>query len=218
MLLQEERAIVTDIAGTTRDLLRETIQIDGLPLHIIDTAGLRKDVDRVEQIGIERARTAIDQADQVILVQDVRDTTPLASLWQKLIGDQPLPQSITLVRNKIDLSQQGPAIETTNQATCIMLSAKNHQGINLLRQHLQDCVGYSTTCEGGFSARRRHLDALHRAKQQLARGAEQLISHQAGELLAEDLRQAQNSLGEITGTFTSDDLLSRIFGSFCIGK
>ena len=217
-LAGHERAIVSNIAGTTRDLLQETIQIDGLPIHITDTAGLREAKDQIEQLGIERAKAAIEQADRLILVQDIKDKTPLAELWQQLMGNHPLPQQLTLVLNKIDLYQQKPTIEITPQATCITVSAKYQQGIDLIRQHLQNCAGYQMTSEGGFSARRRHLDALCRAQHQLARGAKQLAKQQAIELLAEDLRQAQNSLGEITGTFTSDDLLGRIFSTFCIGK
>jgi tRNA modification GTPase len=214
----QESAIVTDIAGTTRDVLKEMINIDGLPLHIIDTAGLRDSPDRVEQIGIERAVTAIGKADQVLLLQDAKDNTPAIKHWRKLMGEAPMPRQVTLVRNKIDLCNTQASKCIVDGITCIYLSAKLGHGMELLRDQLKHCVGYQTTTEGGFSARRRHLDALNRCQILLQEGSQQLAYSQAGELLAEDLRQAQECLSEITGTFTSDDLLGRIFGSFCIGK
>jgi len=217
-LAGQDRAIVTDIAGTTRDVLKEAIHIDGLPLHIVDTAGLRESPDKVEQIGIERAIAAIGQADQVLLLQDAQDPVPPAQHWQALMGNEPMPEQLTLVRNKIDLANCAPKVTQVDNLDCIYLSAKQDQGIDLLRQHLKHAVGYQATLEGGFSARRRHLDALQRCKQLLQDGAHQLAYSQAGELLAEDLRLAQECLNEITGSFTSDDLLGRIFGSFCIGK
>jgi tRNA modification GTPase len=214
----QESAIVTDIAGTTRDVLKEMINIDGLPLHIIDTAGLRDSPDKVEQIGIERAVTAIGKADQVLLLQDAKDNTPAIKHWRKLMGEAPMPRQVTLVRNKIDLCNTQASKCIVDGITCIYLSAKLGHGMELLRDQLKHCVGYQTTTEGGFSARRRHLDALNRCQILLQEGSQQLAYSQAGELLAEDLRQAQECLSEITGTFTSDDLLGRIFGSFCIGK
>ena len=217
-LAGQDRAIVTDIAGTTRDLLKETINIDGLPLHIIDTAGLRESPDKVEKIGIERAVRAIGQADQVILLQEASDTTDPKKHWQRLMGAQAMPSALTLVRNKIDLSDQLPNLTQVDGVDCIYVSAKHGQGLDLLRRQLKQVVGYQATLEGGFSARRRHLDALQRCASLLREGAEQLSYRQAGELLAEDLRLAQECLNEITGSFTSDDLLGRIFGSFCIGK
>ena len=217
-LAGQDRAIVTDIAGTTRDLLKESINIDGLPLHIIDTAGLRESPDKVEQIGIERAVEAIGQADQVILLQEASDTTTPQKHWQQLMGAQPIPSALTLVRNKIDLCDQLPNLTQVDGVDCIYVSAKHGQGLDLLRRQLKQVVGYQATLEGGFSARRRHLDALQRCASLLREGAEQLSYRQAGELLAEDLRLAQECLSEITGSFTSDDLLGRIFGSFCIGK
>ena len=217
-LAGQDRAIVTEIAGTTRDLLKESINIDGLPLHIIDTAGLRESPDKVEQIGIERAVEAIGQADQVILLQEASDTTTPQKHWQQLMGAQPMPSALTLVRNKIDLCDQLPNLTQVDGVDCIYVSAKHGQGLDLLRRQLKQVVGYQATLEGGFSARRRHLDALQRCASLLREGAEQLSYRQAGELLAEDLRLAQECLSEITGSFTSDDLLGRIFGSFCIGK
>ena len=217
-LAGQDRAIVTDIAGTTRDILKESINIDGLPLHIIDTAGLRNSPDRVEQIGIERAIEAISQADQVLLLQEAQDHCKPKDHWQKLMGAQPMPSQLTLVRNKIDLSEGLPQLTQVDDVDCIYLSAKDGQGLDLLRRQLKQVVGYQTTLEGGFSARRRHIDALQRCRLLLQEGSSQLAYSQAGELLAEDLRLAQECLNEITGSFTSDDLLGRIFGSFCIGK
>jgi len=217
-LAGQERAIVTDIAGTTRDILKESINIDGLPLHILDTAGLRESPDKVEKIGIARAIEAIGQADQILLLQDAQDNTSPQDHWQGLMGQQPMPNQLTLVRNKIDLSNSLPNLTQVDGVDCIYLSAKHGQGLDLLRSQLKQAVGYQATLEGGFSARRRHLDALKRCKLLLHDGANQLAYSQAGELLAEDLRLAQECLNEITGSFTSDDLLGRIFGSFCIGK
>ncbi len=218
VLAGQDRAIVTDIAGTTRDILKECINIDGLPLHILDTAGLRESPDQVEKIGIARAIEAIGQADQVLLLQEAKDETSPVAHWQKLMGSQPIPNNLTLVRNKIDLTNDLPKLTQVDGVDCIYVSAKQDQGIDLLRQQLKQVVGYQATLEGGFSARRRHLDALQRCHQLLLEGAAQLAYRQAGELLAEDLRLAQECLNEITGSFTSDDLLGRIFGSFCIGK
>jgi tRNA modification GTPase len=217
-LAGQDRAIVTDIAGTTRDLLKESINIDGLPLHIVDTAGLRESPDKVEQIGIERAMEAIGQADQILLLQDAQNLTSPQEHWQQLMGAQPMPSQITLVRNKIDLTNDLPNLTQVDGVDCIYLSAKQGLGLDLLRSQLKQAVGYRATLEGGFSARRRHLDALQRCRTLLQEGAAQLAYSQAGELLAEDLRLAQECLNEITGSFTSDDLLGRIFGSFCIGK
>ena len=217
-LAGQDRAIVTDIAGTTRDLLKESINIDGLPLHIVDTAGLRESPDRVEQIGIERAIEAIGQADQVLLLQDADDPVTPQGHWKSLMGAQPMPSQLTLIRNKIDLLDGLAKLTQVDGVNCIYLSAKGGQGLDLLRRQLKQVVGYQATLEGGFSARRRHLDALQRCRLLLQEGASQLAYSQAGELLAEDLRLAQECLNEITGSFTSDDLLGRIFGSFCIGK
>ncbi len=217
-LAGQDRAIVTDIAGTTRDILKETIHIDGLPLHIIDTAGLRESPDQVEQIGIERALKAIADADQILLLQDAQEKDTPAQLWQRLMPEQAMPAHITWVRNKIDLTGEQPCVSSGDAITCLQISAKQGLGMDKMRQYLKDCVGYNSTLEGGFSARRRHLDALQRAQAYLQTGADQLAYSAAGELLAEDLRQAQECLSEITGQFTSDDLLGRIFSSFCIGK
>ncbi|ODC04773.1 tRNA uridine-5-carboxymethylaminomethyl(34) synthesis GTPase MnmE [Terasakiispira papahanaumokuakeensis] len=215
-----ERAIVTDIAGTTRDVLREQIHIDGMPLHIIDTAGLRDTDDQVERIGVERAWQEIEQADRTLLLVDATDTpdTDPSKLWPDLLARLPHPEKLTVIRNKIDLTQEAVEFDLSTPPPVLRISAREGLGVDKLREHLKSVMGYQQTTEGGFSARRRHLDALHRARQQLEQGRDQLVSMGAGELLAEDLRQAQQALDEITGTFTADDLLGRIFGEFCIGK
>ncbi|MGQ7960196.1 tRNA uridine-5-carboxymethylaminomethyl(34) synthesis GTPase MnmE [Pseudomonas sp. SP16.1] len=220
-LAGREAAIVTDIAGTTRDVLREHIHIDGMPLHVVDTAGLRDTDDQVERIGVERALKAIGEADRVLLVVD--STAPEAAdpfaLWPEFLQQRPDPARVTLIRNKADLSGEAVALQTCADGhVTLSLSAKSADGLELLREHLKACMGYQQTAESGFSARRRHLQALHQAEQHLEHGRAQLTLMGAGELLAEDLRLAQQALGEITGAFSSDDLLGRIFSSFCIGK
>ena len=212
-LAQREAAIVTDVPGTTRDVLREAISIDGLPLHISDTAGLRDTAEPVERIGVERARAAIGQADRILLVVD----DAVGGELEAFIQEFPRDARLTIVYNKIDLSGRTAGALRDADPPAIAVSARSGDGIDALRAHLKDCVGYRTAGEGGFSARRRHLEALGRAAQHLEQAATQL-SGEGGELLAEDLRQAQLALGEITGEFTSDDLLGRIFASFCIGK
>ncbi|WP_339513483.1 tRNA uridine-5-carboxymethylaminomethyl(34) synthesis GTPase MnmE [Pseudomonas sp. RL_15y_Pfl2_60] len=220
-LAGREAAIVTEIAGTTRDVLREHIHIDGMPLHVVDTAGLRDTEDHVEKIGVERALKAISEADRILLVVD--STAPEAAdpfmLWPEFLDLRPDPAKVTLIRNKADLSNEPVSIEVSNDGhVTISLSAKSAEGLDLLREHLKACMGYQQTSESSFSARRRHLDALHQAQTHLDHGYAQLTLAGAGELLAEDLRHAQQALGEITGAFSSDDLLGRIFSSFCIGK
>ncbi|MDD2224315.1 MAG: tRNA uridine-5-carboxymethylaminomethyl(34) synthesis GTPase MnmE [Pseudomonas sp.] len=216
-----EAAIVTDIAGTTRDILREHIHIDGMPLHVTDTAGLRNTADQVEKIGVERALKAIHAADRILLVVDANSSEandPFA-LWPEFLDSTPHPEKVTLIRNKVDLSGEPVAMQSnTDGHVTINLCARSGDGVELLREHLKSCMGYSQTIESSFSARRRHLDALKQAEQYLANGYQQLTVASAGELLAEDLRMAQQALGEITGEFTADDLLGRIFSSFCIGK
>ncbi len=215
-----DSAIVTPIAGTTRDVLREHIHIDGMPLHIADTAGLRESPDQVEQIGIERAWQEIEQADRILLVVDANQNsnTAIDFLWPESVNKID-PEKIILIRNKIDLSQETTGLKKTeNGQEYLNISAKHHQGINDLRHYLKSIMGFEQTNESGFTARRRHLDALQRAYDFIQQGKIQLQTFAAGELLAEDLRQAQNALSEITGEFTPDDLLGRIFSSFCIGK
>lgn len=215
-LAQRDTAIVTDIAGTTRDVLKEHIQIDGMPVHIIDTAGLRETTNAIEQEGVKRAKQAIATADQVLLIVDDQESS--SDEHRLLLNDIPDNIPITIVCNKIDLTKQQPAIYVEGTQTVIKLSAKKEQGLNLLSQHLKTLMGFNSEEKNIFLARRRHLDALARANSLLNNGIEQLLMYQAGELFAEDLRLAQYALSEITGKMTPDDLLGEIFSSFCIGK
>ena len=219
-LAGREAAIVTDIAGTTRDVLREHIHIDGMPLHIIDTAGLREASDEVERIGIERAWQEIEQADCVLFMVDstTTDATDAAAIWPDFIARLPTSIPVIVVRNKADITGETPGLSEVNNHLLIRLSAREGTGIDALRVHLKKSMGFAGNTEGGFIARRRHLEALELAGTHLLQGKTQLIDARAGELLAEELRMAQSALSEITGEFTSDDLLGRIFSSFCIGK
>ncbi len=219
-LAGRESAIVTDIAGTTRDVLREHIHIDGMPLHIIDTAGLREASDEVERIGIERAWSEIAQADRVLLMVDGTETdaTDPQAIWPELMDRLPKEMGLTLIRNKADLTGETVDHGQSGGHPMFRLSAKTGEGVDALKQHLKACMGYQGTTEGGFMARQRHLEALELAARHLEQGKEQLEVFMAGELLAEELRLAQQALSEITGEFSSDDLLGRIFSSFCIGK
>jgi tRNA modification GTPase len=211
-----ESAIVTDIAGTTRDIVKEEIQIDGMPLHVLDTAGLREATDAVEQIGIQRAWAAIEEADRILVVVQANENIHPED--QAILARMPSHIPVTLIHNKIDLIEKSPGLDETVETAEIWLSAKHQLGLDLLKQHLKTQMGYAQTQEGVFMARKRHLDALNRALEFVQTGQQQLEAYAAGELLAEDLRQAQQALSEITGQFTSDDLLGRIFTSFCIGK
>lgn len=213
-LAQRDTAIVSDTPGTTRDVLREHIQLDGLPLRIVDTAGLRAARDDIEAEGVRRAKAELDRADRALLVVD--DTQSVNDTIELL---QQLPPGLahTVVRNKIDLSGRAPGIAQRDGMTEVSLSAKTGDGLDVLRQHLKDCVGYRPAAEGGFSARRRHLDALRRTQAHVV-AARWRLQDKAGELAAEELRQGQQVLGEITGAFSTDDLLGRIFATFCIGK
>ena len=221
-LAGREAAIVTAIEGTTRDVLREHIQIDGMPLHIIDTAGLRDSPDEVERIGIARAWEEIRQADRILLMVDATTTTETEphAIWPDFIDQLPASAPVTVIRNKVDLSGESVGLSpgSNTQAPVIRLAARSADGLETLREHLKQCMGYASSTEGGFLARRRHLDALEKARDLLDQGQQQLAGYGAGELLAEDLRAAQDTLGEITGAMTADDLLGKIFGSFCIGK
>jgi tRNA modification GTPase len=210
-LAGQDSAIVTDVPGTTRDILREHIQIDGLPLHIIDTAGLRDSEDIVEQEGVKRAKQVIEKADRILFVVDIDDED------KALLGSLPNDIGITTVHNKIDTVNREAEIVETDQ-TDIYLSAKTGDGIGLLKQHLKNCMGYQQQTEGQFIARRRHLDAIATAEEHLSLANKNLHELKAGELLAEELRFAQQALSTITGEFSSDDLLGRIFADFCIGK
>ncbi len=216
----KESAIVTDIAGTTRDVLKEEINIDGMPLHIIDTAGLRESDCEVEKIGIKRAWDVIENADQILMVVDESciDDPQQQTVNEQLMAQFPESIDIIIIHNKIDLADKIPSINHSEHQTEIYLSAKQNAGIELLKDHLKQCMGFQSAGEGTFMARRRHLEAIQKAIQNVENGLLQLQEFSAGELLAEELRLAQNALSEITGEFTSDDLLGRIFTSFCIGK
>lgn len=215
-----DAAIVTEVPGTTRDVLRESIQIDGLPLNVIDTAGLRESPDRVEQEGIRRAYEEMRKADRLLVVVDsqtesLKEPALLLPDSQKQLENLELP--VTIVLNKADLSGLEPGPLAGNPDTFV-ISATSGEGLDTLRDHLKAVAGYQSTDESPFSARRRHITALEQALAALDKGQRQLGDHAAGELLAEDLRAAQKALEDITGAFTADDLLGRIFSSFCIGK
>ena len=219
-LAGNEAAIVTPVAGTTRDVLRERILLNGLPVNIVDTAGLRESDDEIEQEGVRRAWAEIEKADVILFVVDATQTDKpdLASIWPEYFTRFPnARQSVMVVLNKIDRSGHASGA-ISGRASTFAISAKEHLGFEALIDSLQKTIGYQGDAEGLFSARRRHLDALSRAHALVITGIEQLEGAGAGELLAEDLRQAQQQLSEITGQFTSDDLLGRIFSSFCIGK
>ena len=215
-----ESAIVTDIEGTTRDVLSEQIHIDGMPLHIIDTAGLRESADKVEQIGIERAWQEINQADRVLLMVDStkQQAQDITTIWPEFFQQLPENIGLTVVKNKADISKTTTGLSEINNIPTISLSAKTGAGVNQLKDHLKEIMGYQGSNEGGFMARRRHLAALEAAHQHLIVGLDQLESFVAGEILAEELRLCQQELNKITGEFTNDDLLGQIFSSFCIGK
>lgn len=209
LLSGQEAAIVTEVAGTTRDVLREQIDVDGLAVELVDTAGLRNDPDRIEAEGIRRAREALANADAVFWIQDASDENQ----------EQPnekLPDgaSVTIVHNKIDLVDAAPGVVDGE----VYLSAQTGQGIDALRQRIRELAGYDNQGEGAFTARRRHIRALRRAAEHFETGRRALDETRAGELLAEELRLSQQALGEITGAFSADDLLGKIFSEFCIGK
>ncbi len=215
-LAGRDAAIVTAIPGTTRDVLREHIQLDGLPLHIMDTAGLRASDDPIEQEGVRRAREEIARADRVLLLVD--DRTGIGAAERSIIQQLPADVPHTIVHNKIDLSGNAASIKNNPERCEIHLSAKTGAGMELLIQHLKESAGYREQATGVFSARRRHLEALQRTHSALVNARAQLQKKTANELFAEELRQAQNALSEITGAFTTEDLLGKIFSSFCIGK
>jgi tRNA modification GTPase len=213
-LAQSERAIVTDIAGTTRDVLREAVDLDGIALMLADTAGLRESADVVEAEGMRRARAELARADVATLVtESAHVESDLALL------DACAPGAVRIVvHNKIDLSG-----ETTRAATLangeihVWLSARTGDGLPMLREELKRLAGQGEGTQGAFSARTRHVQALEAVAMHL-RAAKEQLEHRTGELAAEELRQAQQALGEVTGQFTSDDLLGKIFSTFCIGK
>jgi tRNA modification GTPase len=209
-----DAAIVTPVPGTTRDVLRERIEIDGLPLHVLDTAGLRDSPDEVEAEGIRRAHRELERADRVLFVVDAADPGAVAGIAADLAA-LPTDAPRTVVFNKIDRIGGVPGIEPDDR---VHLSAATGAGLDLLRQHLKDCVGFHPSGVGVLSARARHVDALRRASAHVEESHRLLTGRHAGELVAQELTDAQKALGEITGEVTSEDLLGRIFASFCIGK
>ena len=226
-----DSAIVTNIPGTTRDLLSEEINIDGLPVHIIDTAGIRISDDIVEKEGLRRAQLAMEQADQLLLIvdksqpeQDVETLlAPLVLLTNKSIKELKCLQNTAIIFNKIDLlNSEVPSLSTVSyldySIPAISLSAKENTGVDLLREYIKEAIGFNANEEGVFIARQRHLVALGNAKQLIQTALEVLVKNSSLELVAEDLRFAQMQLGAITGEFTSDDLLGEIFSNFCVGK
>ena len=212
ILAGQESAIVTDIAGTTRDVLRESINLDGMPLHIVDTAGLHESADPVEQIGIQRAWQEIEKADLILLLMDAK--TGLVEEEQEILDKFPAHLPVLKVLNKIDLQN----VDIADDGSSLLISAKFGTGIDSLRESLKQRMGYHADTESTFIARRRHLQALQETGEAIERGEVQLKDFNAGELLAEELRIAQDALARITGEFTPDDLLGEIFSSFCIGK
>ena len=214
-LVGDDIAIVTSLPGTTRDVLRQQVHFDGLPVNLIDTAGLRMAADVVEEEGIRRAKFEMQRADRVLYVLDAALGEPehAAELEQL-----PPAVPVVFVMNKIDLLGVSPRLESNAGVTRVFLSAQTGAGIELLRGHLKASAGYRDAESGALSARRRHLDALRRAKELVESAAVTLREAHAIELFAEDLRLAQRNLSEITGDVTSEDLLGEIFGSFCIGK
>jgi tRNA modification GTPase len=226
-LVGDDVAIVTDVPGTTRDVLHQHLHLDGLPLHLIDTAGLRAAADVVEAEGVRRARGEIARADRVLYLVDAQRldeaithtaTTKAAINWAVEFELLPKDVPITLVLSKIDLTGRPARLEADVVPPRVYLSARTGAGVDLLRAHLKASVGYRDGESGALSARRRHLDALSRAERHVQSAADVLKNTQGFELFAEELRLAQRALGEITGEFTSEDLLEQIFGSFCIGK
>ena len=212
-LAGSERAIVTDVAGTTRDVLREEIRLGPMALTLIDTAGLRDAADAIEAEGVRRARAELTRADHALLIIDDQANDDVNALRAECPPDVPH----TLVFNKIDLSGATPAIETDATETRIRLSAKTGVGLNLLVEHLTSLATAGAALEGVFSARARHVDALRRTGAHL-QVAQSHLDERASELVAEELRQAQQTLAEITGEYVPDDLLDAIFSTFCIGK
>ena len=216
-LAGNDRAIVTDIAGTTRDVLHEKISLNGLPITLTDTAGLRDTSDIVEREGIRRAIKEIEQADLLLLVYDLSQGDNPLELAKSYFAEHIEPKRLMLIGNKCDLTTQAPELTDLEGFRHITVSAKQEMGVQVLIDAITAHAGFQPE-EDTFIARTRHLDAMKRTQRYLAEAHEQLTVYHAGELVAESLRLAQNALGEITGDFSADDLLGVIFGSFCIGK
>jgi len=226
LLTGNDSAIVTDIPGTTRDVLKETIQISGHVLHIMDTAGIRENAEVIEKEGIARAKKTSEKASHVLLVLNVADM-PEPTIRELFIRNFlaeisfPLAQietRLTIILNKMDLMDVNAYFPIGAAYNEFLISVKNQEGISALREHLKKLLGASQTGEGRFIARRRHLDALERAEKTLVSMEDRMENCRTVELLAEDLREVQRILGEITGEFSSDDLLGEIFSTFCVGK
>ena len=211
-----DAAIVTAVPGTTRDVLRERIHVDGMPLHILDTAGLRTALDPVEEEGIRRAQAEMARADRVLFVIDGA-ADPTAASYRELAPTLPAQVPVTLLYNKMDLAGAA-TVAPPPGVPRIDVSALTGQGLDGLRAHLKSCMGYHTLESGSVSARQRHLEALARAQASVEEAARVLKETRAGELVAQELRTAQRALDEIGGEFSNEDLLGRIFASFCIGK
>jgi tRNA modification GTPase len=216
-LAGNDRAIVTDIAGTTRDVLHEKITLNGLPITLTDTAGLRETGDVVEKEGIRRAIKEIEQADLLLLVYDLTQGDNPLQLAQNYFAEHLEPKRLMLIANKCDLTGTVAEIGDYQGFRHITVSARQETGVQALVDAITAHAGFQPE-EDTFIARTRHLDAMKRAQLYLLEANEQLVVYQAGELVAESLRLAQNALAEITGEFSADDLLGKIFGSFCIGK
>ena len=213
----QDRAIVTEFPGTTRDVLREQIDLDGIPVHVADTAGIRETSDLIEAEGVRRARQTLQTADIILLIEDARHILAgEAGLLEELAPDT----TCIVVANKTDLlaPRELAVIEQENEAGQVWISAKTGRGLDNLRHRIREAVGATDRAEGSFSARQRHIDAIKRANKHLLAGQQVMEESAAGELLAEELRLAHRSLGEITGEMLPDDLLGEIFSSFCIGK
>jgi tRNA modification GTPase len=215
VLADHDTAIVSATPGTTRDLLREHVQIDGLPLHLVDTAGLRDAGDEIESEGVRRARAAMEQADLVLWVAD--DSSGAGAQPDLVADGVATGVPCIVVYNKIDLSGREPGLIEHGGDTALAISAATSAGIDALRAHLKQCMGYGGADESLCIARRRHVDAARRARGHVETALTRL-QERSGELAAEELRLAQQALGEITGEFTSEDLLGQIFSTFCIGK
>jgi len=217
----QDSAIVTEIPGTTRDVLRELIDLDGIPVHVADTAGIRETDDLIEAEGVRRARQALESADLVLLVEDAGDPERLG-----YGPDIELPEGMACLRlaNKADLvaADRLEKLEQASDPDRLWISARTGYGMDRLRRNIRERVGAPGALDGrhagSFSARQRHIEALRRADHHLEAGQQVMVERQAGELLAEELRLAQQALGELTGELLPDDLLGEIFSSFCIGK
>ena len=216
LLAKKETAIVSEQAGTTRDIIRDRIDLDGIVIDVSDTAGLRQTSDTIESEGIRRAKSELENADRVLLIIDEADYSEASRNELLSYVEQDIP--VTIIRNKIDLQKIDPELKHTDQGVEILLSIKTGAGLDLLYRHLKEITSSGTLNEGVYTARRRHIEALQKANNSLQNSAVHLSKPERLELLAEDCRQAQNSLNEITGEFSSDDLLGKIFSSFCIGK